>query len=104
MSQFVLIGDLVRRGDYEVAEKTCPKCGRYYRGHVWTKPIAQSAQLRRVFVFQGRVLGWCEPCITAEEIRQRKQEEAMLRERERRIKPKRAKELKPPDMVREYPV
>ena len=105
MSGFVILGDLLRRGDYEVADKICPQCGTSYRGHVWTKPIAQTPNFRRLFVFQGRVLGWCDACITAEAARHRAMDEMMRRKREQRmIRRPRGRMLRPPVLVGDYPV
>src|SRR3990167_7665520 len=60
---WVHIDQLIGSATFERAPKTCRSCGRQWDGYVWTKPPIP--RFRQEYIFEGRTLGWCGPCITA---------------------------------------
>ena len=53
----------VQAPTYERTAKICRRCGAAFMGNHWTKPPCASQHTE--FLFNGRVLGWCEPCLQA---------------------------------------
>lgn len=76
---FLHISRSVQVPAYEMTDQMCRGCGRVFRGNHWTKPPCASQRLE--WVFEGRLLGWCGPCISASEERRRRQDEAERRRR-----------------------
>src|SRR3990172_10722335 len=60
---FLHISRSVQAPAYERIEQLCRGCGRVFEGNHWTKPPCASQRLE--WIFEGRILGWCGPCITA---------------------------------------
>ena len=64
---WVHVDQLIGAATFARAPKTCRSCGRLWEGYVWTRPPIP--RYRQEYVLDGRVLGWCGPCITAAEKR-----------------------------------
>jgi len=80
---FLHISRSVQAPTYERMEQLCRGCGKVFQGNHWTKPPCASQRLE--WIFEGRILGWCGPCITAEEERRAQMDAMMRRERTRPV-------------------